>query len=180
MSSVLKWNFIMEWLSQHNSLGKQGSWILHFLPRDCKHTEGNREWLFQKSSHRSATSICSSYLVSLGLLPETSARLQTRKDFLLMLGSLHLDPATKDQGHTEGPKSAQSQLSIRFCCSISPTLQTCAYQITHLKWEGSRKYCCMKWLLLGSRQWLYWLEPPSLWFSSSASLIEAFHTASFS
>lgn len=74
MSSVLKWNFIMEWLSQHNSLGKQGSWILHFLPRDCKHTEGNREWLFQKSSHRSATSICSSYLVSLGLLPETSAR----------------------------------------------------------------------------------------------------------
>lgn len=83
--------------------------------------------------------ICYIYLLKLSCVPgalarnKRKARLQTRKDFLLMLGSLHLDPATKDQGHTEGPKSAQSQLSIRFCCSISPTLQTCAYQITHLK-----------------------------------------------
>lgn len=58
VSSVLKWNFIMEQLNQHNSLGKQANQILHFLLQVRKYTEGNREWLFQKSLHRSLTFIC--------------------------------------------------------------------------------------------------------------------------
>lgn len=132
------------------------------------------------------------YLLKLSCVPgalarnKRKARLQIRKDFLLMLGSLHLEvklctrtqpPKTRDT--QRGPRVHNPSSASGFAAPSHPPCKH-AYQITHLKWEGSRKYCCMKWLLLGSRQWLYWLEPPSLWLSSSASLIEGFHTASFS
>lgn len=143
MSSVLKWNFITAWLRQHNSLGKQGSWILHLLPRACKH-RGKQRMIVSEILPQ----ILYSYLLKLSCVPgvparNKKARLWIKKDVLLMLGSLHLEvmlctlrlssargadaasPATKDQGCTGGPRVCDPSSASGPAAQLVHPVNTC-------------------------------------------------------